>query len=600
MTMTKKDLVVVGNGMVGHRFLELLLERGRRGGRLRRHRLRRGAAARLRPRRPLDVLRRQDAPTSWRWRGRAVRGGRLHGARRRRARAAIDRARAGRRRSAGGRDGPLRPAGPRDRLRIRSCRRSRGARRRAASSTARSRIWRRSAPAAAQARGVGAVIGGGLLGLEAANALQEPGARDARRRVRAAPDGAAARRDRRRASCAQRIEALGVAVHTAHATTRDRRRRDGARRARCASPTAASWPPTWSSSPPASARATSWRAPPGCAVGERGGIVIDDRCRTSDPGHLRHRRVRARTTGAPTAWSRPATRWRDVAAARRSRGDDASAFTGFDMSTKLKLLGVDVASFGDAFGAHAGRARASASSTAAPRVYKKLVLSRRPQAPARRRCWSATPPATAQLLQLAQNQIALPPHPEDADPAAARRRRSRRAAASTRCPTRAQICSCNNVTKGAICARHPRAEADRRRRASRRAPRPAPAAAPASRWSRELLEGRAEARRRRRQQPPVRALPAHRARSCITWSASTSIKTLRRAARAATASGRGCEICKPAVASILASAWNEHVLDAEARGRCRTPTIASWPTSSATAPTRSCRACRAARSRPTS
>src|SRR4029078_11533561 len=26
-------------------------------------------------------------------------------------------------------------------------------------------------------------------------------------------------------------------------------------------------------------------------------------------------------------------------------------------------------------------------------------------------------------------------------------------------------------------------------------------------------------------------------------------------------SGQGCKICKPAVASILASAWNEHVLD---------------------------------------
>ena len=32
------------------------------------------------------------------------------------------------------------------------------------------------------------------------------------------------------------------------------------------------------------------------------------------------------------------------------------------------------------------------------------------------------------------------------------------------------------------------------------------------------------------------------------------------AALAAHGQGRGCEICKPAVASILASAWNEHVM----------------------------------------
>ena len=34
---------------------------------------------------------------------------------------------------------------------------------------------------------------------------------------------------------------------------------------------------------------------------------------------------------------------------------------------------------------------------------------------------------------------------------------------------------------------------------------------------------------------------------------------------AAHGKGRGCEICKPAVASILASTWNEHVLDRKHR-----------------------------------
>ncbi len=36
--------------------------------------------------------------------------------------------------------------------------------------------------------------------------------------------------------------------------------------------------------------------------------------------------------------------------ARQITGDFSKQFTGFDMSTKLKLIGVDVASFGDPFG----------------------------------------------------------------------------------------------------------------------------------------------------------------------------------------------------------------------------------------------------------
>ena len=60
--------------------------------------------------------------------------------------------------------------------------------------------------------------------------------------------------------------------------------------------------------------------------------------------------------------------------------------------------------------------------------------------------------------------------------------------------------------------------------------------------------------------------------------------------------GSGCEICKPAVASILASLWNENVLDPATR-RCKTPTTDSSPTSSAAATTRSFRAFPAARSR---
>ena len=49
-------------------------------------------------------------------------------------------------------------------------------------------------------------------------------------------------------------------------------------------------------------------------------------------------------------------------------------FTGADMSTKLKLMGVDVASFGDAFATTEG-ALELVFSDAVAGVYKKLVVS---------------------------------------------------------------------------------------------------------------------------------------------------------------------------------------------------------------------------------
>ena len=124
------------------------------------------------------------------------------------------------------------------------------------------------------------------------------------------------------------------------------------------------------------------------------------------------------------------------------------------------------------------------------------------------------------------------PQPEDADPAAARAAASRRALGVDALPDAAQICSCNNVSKGAICA------------AIREQKLTAVGAVKALHQGRHRLrlvrpagdraaQDRAEARRRRGHQPPLRALRVQRARSCSTWSGSTGIKTFDDAARRA-------------------------------------------------------------------
>ncbi|MGK3811024.1 hypothetical protein ABI023_14980, partial [Enterococcus faecium] len=60
-----------------------------------------------------------------------------------------------------------------------------------------------------------------------------------------------------------------------------------------------------------------------------------------------------------------------------SHRDDAievPAFNGADMSTKLKLMGVDVASIGDAHGKEAG-SRSYQFTDERKQIYKKIVVS---------------------------------------------------------------------------------------------------------------------------------------------------------------------------------------------------------------------------------
>src|SRR5262249_12502647 len=109
----------------------------------------------------------------------------------------------------------------------------------------------------------------------------------------------------------------------------------------------------------------------GLAVGARGGIVIDDQCRTSDPQIF--------AIGECALWQNrifglvgPGYSMARTAAARVS-GEELT-FTGADMSTKLKLMGVDVASFGDAF-AGADGARCVSVVDDLRDVYKRIVVS---------------------------------------------------------------------------------------------------------------------------------------------------------------------------------------------------------------------------------
>ncbi len=117
------------------------------------------------------------------------------------------------------------------------------------------------------------------------------------------------------------------------------------------------------------------------SVGPRGGICIDDGCQTSDPDVL--------AIGECALWEgkifglvAPGYQMARVAAA--ALAGENKTFTGADMSTKLKLLGVDVASFGDAHGRTPGSAELPVDARPAANLQENCGQPRRQNAAGRR------------------------------------------------------------------------------------------------------------------------------------------------------------------------------------------------------------------------
>ncbi|MES1204399.1 MAG: nitrite reductase large subunit NirB [Pseudomonadota bacterium] len=400
----------------------------------------------------------------------------------------------------------------------------------------------------------GVVIGGGLLGLEAANALVKLGL--AVNIVEFAPRLMALQVDEPGgAILRRRIEALGVLVHTGKTTTEIEARID-----LTGEPAVARLNFADGGTLPADIVVFSAGIRPrdelaraaGLEVAPRGGVVIDERCRTSDPDILAIGEC-ASYEGRTFGLVAPGYHMAKVALGSVTGGDSVPVFTGFDMSTKLKLLGVDVASFGDAFASTPGAHVISAFDTSTA-VYKKLVLS------ADRKhllggVLVGDAAAYGQLLQLVQNQVALPAHPENLIfPAGSGEGSAGLGVGSL--PGTAVICSCNNVDKAAIC----QAIAD------------GVQAVPALKTCTKAGTGCGSCVTLLGDLLKVELKKAgvavnyhlcehfaHTRQELLQLVRLHSIKTFDDLL-ARHGHGRGCEICKPAVASILASAWNEHIL----------------------------------------
>jgi nitrite reductase (NADH) large subunit len=400
--------------------------------------------------------------------------------------------------------------------------------------------------AAAREAKLGVVIGGGLLGLEAAKALRDLALET--HVVEFAPRLMALQVDDGGGAMLRRkIETLGVRVHTSKNTkaivpgeaARQRLEfQDGSALDADIIVFSAGIRPR-----DELARSAALK------VGERGGIVIDDACRTSDASIY--------AIGECALWGgrlfglvAPGYQMAQVAA-RQLAGEADAAFRGADMSTKLKLLGVDVASLGDAHCATPG-SRAYAFVDERKQLYKKLVVS-----DDGKRVLGGVLVGDAgdygTWLQMMLNGIALPEQPEAlivplASGAAP--------APHAELPDTAQICQCNNVTKGTICA------AIEGGCTTVGALKSTTKAATSCGGCAPLVTQLLKKELARKGVAVSNHLCEHFHFSRQQLFHLVRVGELRsfEAVLAKHGRGRGCDICKPAVGSILASCWNEFVL----------------------------------------
>ncbi|WP_036227654.1 nitrite reductase large subunit NirB [Marmoricola sp. URHB0036] len=285
----------------------------------------------------------------------------------------------------------------------------------------------------------GAVVGGGLLGLEAAGALTAMGVETTV--VEFAPRLMPIQVDEGGGEGLRRlIEKLGVNVRTATATSKVRAGSNG-RVNRMDFADGSKLPVDLVVFATGVRPRDELAREAGLPVGDRGGVVVDETCATGTPDVYAIGEV-ACIEGRTWGLVAPGYTMAEIVADRLLGG--SATFPGADTSTKLKLLGVDVASFGDAFAESPGALEVVYADPVAG-AYKKLVLSDDAQT-LLGGVLVGDASAYASLRPMVGQKLG-------ADPTAWLLPEGASAAPAADLPDAANVCSCNNVSAGAIrCA----------------------------------------------------------------------------------------------------------------------------------------------------
>lgn len=399
----------------------------------------------------------------------------------------------------------------------------------------------------AQTSKIGVVIGGGLLGLEAAKALVDLGLES--HVVEFAPRLMPVQLDEGGAAVLKRkIQQLGVGVHTSKATKVIEEGEQARHRLVFADGESLETDFVLFSAGIRPRDELAKQA--GLVVGSRGGIVIDDHCQTSDP-HIYAIGECALHEGMIYGLVAPG--YAMAQAVVDQLNHKPAQFVGADMSTKLKLMGVDVASIGDPHGTDEA-AKSYIYENGPKEIYKKLVVS----ADGKKLLGAVLVGDTedyGNLLQLKLNDMALPEHPEQLIlPSFSGEKVG---FGPDALPLTAQLCSCYDVSKqdlitaldqGASCLADIKASTQ---------------ACTGCGGCTQLVTSVLNFELEKRGVAVSKAICEHfpYTRQELYHLVRVNGYQTFDELLAAHGEGDGCDICKPAVASILGSVWNAYAFD---------------------------------------
>jgi nitrite reductase (NADH) large subunit len=395
----------------------------------------------------------------------------------------------------------------------------------------------------------GAVLGGGLLGLEAARALLDLGLQEthviefAQRLMPRQIDAAGSK------MLQSHLESLGLQIHLSK-TTLEIKGEEAIQCMQFADQTSLDVDMLVIS---AGIRPRDELAKmAGIETHPRGGIVVDEQLRTSDPSVF---------AIGECAWAHhmiygliaPGYEMAEVVATNLVGG--AKTFAQFDMSTKLKLIGTDVASFGDAF-IEEPACKTICYENKVKGVYKRINIS----ADGKTLLGGilvGDADAYPMLLQTCKNKTVLPPDAEDIMLGA---RGAELAGGVMDLPDDALICSCEAVTKGALCY-----EVGENGHTSLDAIKKCCKAGTGCGGCIPMVKDIIQQVQKQKGVYIRNVICEH-----FDHSRQELLDLVKMDGHKTYGSildhfgkGDGCEVCKPLVASILASLWNENILRAD-------------------------------------